>query len=275
MYYREIISSSLRKNGLSQLFFYLGNLDVYRIIVLEEVLKHIRSLDNEKNNKEEKIILELGSGYSILPKMVGRPNIKYIVLDLSRDAHLYQNDTYTYPIISDMRWLPFKNSTVSVIVAISSIEHVEDDSAVFSEIGRVLKKSGVGILSYPYSSKKYEVQTLHPNRILFFIFNKFIKLWRLTLDNHHIRYFSDQISTDYMMRIYTDEYINKMLKDTGLSIRSSFKWGGDTFFKRFWSIIPPGWFILKDFMFLCVLKCVNDIQNNKNPSGIINILVKE
>lgn len=276
MYYKEIMLNSLKKNGLNQLFFYLSNLDIYRIIVLEEVLRRVKFLDNRKDVKdEEKIILELGSGYSILPKMVSRPNIKYITLDLSSDAPLYQNDTYIYPVVSDMRRLPFKDSSVSMVIAISSIEHVDDDSIVFKEIGRVLKKLGIAVLSYPYSSKKYDVQKMQSNRVLFFIFNKFIRLWKLILNQHHIRYFNDQTSTDSMMRIYTDEHIDKMLRNTGLSISSSFKWGGDTFFKKFWNIVPPGWFVLKDFMFLYMMKCVNSIQNDKNPSGIINILIKE
>ncbi|GEM_PF-7057129 len=267
-YFKKIMLYSLRKNGLNQLLFYLSNLDVYRIIVFDKILGCLYNLEKKQ------VVLELGSGYSILPKIISSSNVEYVTLDLSKDAALYQKDNKISPVIGDMRYLPFKTSRIPTIIAISSIEHVANDSMVFNEIGRVLKSSGIAILSFPYNSKNHEIRMVYPSQILYFIFNKIKFLLNFILDKHHIRYFSDQTSTDSIMRTYTDKYIDEVLKETGLSVHSSFKWGSDTFFKKFWSLISPGWFVLKDFMFLYLFKIVGNIQNNKNPSGIIIKLVK-
>jgi len=59
-------------------------------------------------------------------------------------------------VLADMRCLPFKNRSISEVSCISSIEHIpsEGDVAAAFEIGRILKGSGLCVITIPMSADK-------------------------------------------------------------------------------------------------------------------------
>ena len=108
-------------------------------------------------------ILEVGCGRSILPMFWQRLNIETIVLDTNRDALKWQvrkskrmSNTLTGAILADMSCLPFKNESFFGVSCISAIEHLPFDGDVKTacEIGRILKDSGVSVISFPLSLQR-------------------------------------------------------------------------------------------------------------------------
>lgn len=50
---------------------------------------------------------------------------------------------------ADATQIPFRNASFASVVALDSIEHVADDEAAVSEVGRVLKPGGVFVVNVP------------------------------------------------------------------------------------------------------------------------------
>jgi SAM-dependent methyltransferase len=269
----KILLYSLKRNGPLQLFFYLSNLDIARFI---EYSKTIEYLDRE----DRQIILDLGTGYSILPIFLKEEKVKggslYVTLDLSLNSCKFQadyKDGYRLQIRGDMTHLPIRSSSVSVVIAISSVEHVPDDGLVFQEIDRILKWGGVAIISLPYSYKGSKIVIVRRARPLLFLLYKFRKVWSTVLGKH-LNYFIEQIATDSVMKCYTDNDIASILSKYRLSLERSYYYGK---LRRFFRYIPKGWFVLKDlFIGLALLKIEDAfIKHNKNANGIIFKIRKE
>ena len=66
-------------------------------------------------------------------------------------------------IKGDITNLSFKNNSFDLIICNHVLEHIEDDRSAMSEIYRVLKKDGIGILQVPIDNnleKTYEDRTV-------------------------------------------------------------------------------------------------------------------
>lgn len=110
--------------------------------------------------KEDSTILEMGCGHSILPTFWQRKHSETIILDLNRSALEWQkgmsnkiSKTLSHTILADMRYLPFENESIDCASCISAIEHIAGDGDVkaASELGRVLRKDAICIISVPLS----------------------------------------------------------------------------------------------------------------------------
>jgi ubiquinone/menaquinone biosynthesis C-methylase UbiE len=265
----KILLHALKRNGLLQLFFYLSNLDAVRFI---EYSKTVEYLDKE----DAQIILDLGTGYSVLPSFL-KENLKstYVTLDLSLNACKYQADCNIadmHQILSDMRHLQIKSLSISVVIAISSIEHVGkmehvDDALIFKEIYRVLKQGGVAIVSLPYSYKCPKIVRMAHSYVLLSLLHKLRVLWLMFLGKHFY-YFIEQTTTDSIMKYYDDNEITDILSN-GLSLERRYYYG-KKILSRFFRCIPLGWFVLKDLLFGLTLSKIDDaLGNTKDASGVV------
>lgn len=234
----KILDISIRRNGFKQLLFYLSNLDASKFIEISKVYDLIE--------RDEGINLELGCGYSVLPSMLSALRDNYIPLDLSKNACRYQNIKNISPIAADMSRLPFKSSSISNIVALSSIEHVPNDGLVFKEISRVLKDGHLVIFSVPFTVNHTEVRELKHSAFLLRILKNFSLFWRLILGDQHLNYFREQTATDSIIKYYNLETIDREMIKNNLDIEDIYIFE-KVLQDRLWLLLPKGWFVLKDF----------------------------
>jgi len=272
----KILLHALKRNGLLQLFLYLSNLDAVRFI---EYSKTVEYLDKE----DTQTILDLGTGYSVLPSFLKEGlRSTYVTLDLSLNACKYQADYNVadmHQILSDMRHLPIKSSSISAVIAISSIEHVGtmenvDDVLIFKEIHRVMKEGGVAIVSLPYSYKCPKIVRMTHSHVLLSLLRKLRKLWLVFLGKHFY-YFIEQTTADSIMKYYDDDEITDILSKYGFSLERRYYYS-QKIFSGFFHLIPLGWFVLKDLLFGSILSKIDDVlmKNTKSASGLLLKIIK-
>src|SRR3990167_4358409 len=247
--WKRILYTALKRNGWKQLFFYLSNLDITRFI---EFSKIVEFLNKERHELRDELILDIGCGYSVLPSIISNKCKHYICLDLSKNACMYQ---YSFPnvstVVADMQHIPFKTGTMSTILAISSIEHVPNDNMVFNEISRISKKDADIFFSIPYSNNGTETKKIERAKFMLDVLYRFKMLWKKIL-GVHLNYFIEQTSTDSFMKYYDMDEIDKMVRLNNFYIKNYYiyeKW----LQKKFFGIIPRGWFVIKDFIFGYIL----------------------
>lgn len=106
-------------------------------------------------------VFDLGTGTATLPQMLAREGVNTVVLEIDKDRVHWQlnkwretrreGDGIVYPVVADATELPLRDASITRLSAISSMEHVPDDSNVGVEIGRVLKPNGVAVVTLPYT----------------------------------------------------------------------------------------------------------------------------
>jgi ubiquinone/menaquinone biosynthesis C-methylase UbiE len=106
-------------------------------------------------------VLDIGTGTATFPQMLAREGVNTVVLELDADRVRWQqrksratarpDDGKVYPVVADATALPIKDGAGRRVSAISSLEHIPDDRAVGREIGRVLARGGVAVITIPYT----------------------------------------------------------------------------------------------------------------------------
>ena len=93
--------------------------------------------------------------YEFACSYVKNPTVLDVVfgLDVDHGAVDYANRTYAKPKLGFLEGtivdMPFRDGLFDVVVSFETIEHVEDEAAQLREVFRVLKPSGLYILSTP------------------------------------------------------------------------------------------------------------------------------
>ncbi len=90
------------------------------------------------------LLLEFGCFHGLLSEMI---NNETRAKCFGIDINVIRKKKYL--IEYDGEKIPFKNNYFDGIIAFEVVEHLKDDVKAFSEINRVLKKGGVGIVSTP------------------------------------------------------------------------------------------------------------------------------
>jgi SAM-dependent methyltransferase len=262
----RILFYALKRNGWQHTIFYLSNLDIWRFIEYSKAFEYIRDENDFEN------IADLGAGYSVFPCFFSKQD--YTVFDIGRGVCRYQQLHNTRAILADITHIPLASSSVSVILAISSIEHVPDDKAVFGEISRILTENGVAIVSVPYTAQASKTVIMDHPRWQLFILRRFSRFWRLILGEIHAQYFMEQISTDSQMKYYNILELQEILSSKQLYI-SEYVLFGSKLTQRVFKIIPPGWFILKDIILGWPLYKIEKRNINKNDANGIILKIRK
>jgi SAM-dependent methyltransferase len=63
-----------------------------------------------------------------------------------------------HPLCGDIVKLPYQDDTFDFISALDVLEHVRNDELAISEISRIIKKSGIAIITVPHGMKYYTSQ---------------------------------------------------------------------------------------------------------------------
>lgn len=268
MNWLKILNTAIKRNGIKQCFFYLSNLDASRFIELSKTMDFLDENDG--------FILELGSGYSILPEILSNSYDRYISLDLSKNACKYQKIKNINPVLANMCYLPFKSSSIPNIIAISSIEHVPNDYLVYEEINRVLVNNGTAIISVPFTDGEVEIKNIRHSPFLMNLLYKFNTSWRIILGEKNFNYFIEQTATDSIMKYYNEKEIRNIIRDNHLRIEKLY------IFEKglqqwVWRLVPKGWFVLKDFVLGWGLWKIEEqfLSESMNGNGVVTKIVKE
>lgn len=267
MWFRILIKA-LKRNGWRQLFFYLSNLDVWRFIEYSAVFQLVT---------KKKVIgrtIDLGAGYSVFPSFFSGED--YTVIDLGEGACEYQRIHGTKAIVHDMTTLPFETGSINTVIAISSIEHVPNDTAVFSEISRVLSQNGLAVISIPHTNNKTEIKSLTYPKWMKKVFFDHGKFWQSILGKTNYKYFIEQTNTDSIIRFYNLSELRSILEIYNLEIKSCDLFGKQ-FSRCFFRCIPSGWLVLKDLFLGWSLNELDKIflNNNNVADGMILLLEKK
>lgn len=258
----KILWYALRRNGWAQLLFYLSNLDIWRFMEYSQAYQWIK---REANNGK---IIDLGGGYSVFPSFF--PEDDYTVVDLSLSACRYQQSHGTNSIRADITSLPFDNDSVSIVIAISSIEHVPDDEKVYHEIARVLTDDGVAVITVPFSATDTHIVNIQRPRWMINILRRLKRPVALIIGQYHLDYFLEQTKTDTIMKCYNMADLQEILDHNGLAIMES-SLISKHFIRAAFHIFPPGWLVLKDLLVGWPLFKLEQafLKTNMQASGII------
>lgn len=119
-------------------------------------LRHLFAYEfAEEQLPENCVVLEAGSGEGYgTYKLSLSPKIKNIIgLDVDKEAILHASKKYTRNNcvfqLYDGNKIPFPNAYFDAAISFQVIEHIENDQNYISEIYRVLKDSGILILTTP------------------------------------------------------------------------------------------------------------------------------
>lgn len=102
--------------------------------------------------------IDLGSsGNSILLFLDKMKNKSF--LDITELPLKQYRDTITYhPLCSDLKRLPYRNESFDFVSALDVLEHIKNDHLAISEISRIVKKSGIVVITVPHRMKYYTNQ---------------------------------------------------------------------------------------------------------------------
>jgi 2-polyprenyl-3-methyl-5-hydroxy-6-metoxy-1,4-benzoquinol methylase len=103
---------------------------------------------------KNKVVLDAASGSGYGSKYMAQAGAKSVVgIDNSQEAVEYSKKYFNHPkvrfLARDIHKIPFKDKHFDVVVAFEMVEHLGDYEKFLSEVKRVLKPSGVLILSTP------------------------------------------------------------------------------------------------------------------------------
>ena len=119
-----------------------------------------------------------------------------------RSADLYMKNVDDKVDITDMKI--YKDNTFDFFICSHILEHVEDDKAALSELYRVLKPGGMGILMTPVINKK-GIQDEDPS-----VKNKHERIRRFAQDDH--------------VRLYQRSVFIERVKAAGFKIHTYSYW---------------------------------------------------
>ncbi len=123
-------------------------------IYVEHIARYLFAMQFVK----EKVVLDIasGSGYGSEILVNEGKAKKVIGIDISKEAIKYAQEKYGSKKIEflqgDCRDIPLKDKSVDAVVSFETIEHIEEHEQFMKEIRRVLRKTGVVVISTPNTS---------------------------------------------------------------------------------------------------------------------------
>jgi len=102
--------------------------------------------------------LDLGSsGNSFLFFLENLKNRSFLdIAELPLKQHIYK--IAGHPVCSDLKKLPYRNESFDFVSALDVLEHLKDDRVAVSEMSRILKNSGIIVITVPHRMKYFTNQ---------------------------------------------------------------------------------------------------------------------
>lgn len=106
------------------------------------------AVEKTLRNEKRELILEVGSGIS--PIVTTDSHVVYSDLSFLALQTLKRNVEKGHYVVADGMKLPFRSDTFSHTISSEVLEHIEDDREALREIARVIKPSGVLVITFPH-----------------------------------------------------------------------------------------------------------------------------
>ncbi|NOT85878.1 MAG: methyltransferase domain-containing protein, partial [Methylococcaceae bacterium] len=138
-----------------------------------------------------KVVLDIASGEGYGSAMLARTAKKVTGVDISQEAILHAQSKYKVEnldfLIGSCSAIPLGDASVDVVVSYETLEHHDEHEAMMLEIKRVLRPTGVLIISSPdkleYSEKP---RRTNPHHVKELHRNEFKKLLEMYFNNHSL-----------------------------------------------------------------------------------------
>lgn len=161
------------------------------LVYLEHISRYFFARQIVKN----KVVLDVacGSGYGS-DYLLQAGAKKVIGVDISKEAIEYAKKKYKKKALqfikSDVLKLPFPDHTFDIIVSYETVEHLRDHQKFIKEIKRVLKKTGVLLISTPNTKISPKDNIFHLKELNLRQFKKLLECFQ----NHKIFYQNNGLS---------------------------------------------------------------------------------
>lgn len=104
-------------------------------------------------NCKGKHILEIGSGTGRFTRELAKRGAHVVCVDLSSKMHkqsrqLLPGNCVEYFVMSGSH-LGFADDTFDVCLTVNMMSHIKNDSKIFTEVNRILKKGGIFVANFP------------------------------------------------------------------------------------------------------------------------------
>ncbi len=171
------------------------------------VYKNIRDFSRNFSGS----ILDIGCGNSPFKHLFSKENIKYFGLDTIEAANFrYHNKDVT---LYDGKIIPFDAESFDGFICTEVLEHVLDYNNFASEIHRVLKKGGKGIVTVPWSARfhyaPYDYFRFTPSSLKY-IFSNFSKM-EIIPRGTDITVIAAKIILIYVRNVINKKYLRTLL----------------------------------------------------------------
>jgi SAM-dependent methyltransferase len=112
--------------------------------------KNLRKFLRSKRGK----LLDIGCGNSPYKHLLNK-DCEYIGIDIKNQSDFnYNNDNILHFNGSD---IPMDNESIDSFICTEVLEHIIDPKKLITEMKRVLKKDGVGLISIPWSARNHYI----------------------------------------------------------------------------------------------------------------------
>lgn len=144
----------------------------------------------------------------------------------------YLGNPFWHPLCGDSINLPYRDNSFDFVSALDVLEHIKNDEIAVSEIGRILRKSGIAIITVPHRMKYYSTQDQIIGHYRRYDINQIITLFK------KYRMVNIRIFGVYgqLMRIADVQSTNPSKMEENL-IRLRNKYEEDPFFRKIWNFI--------------------------------------
>lgn len=179
--------------------------------------EHITRYVAAKPIIKDKVVLDIASGSGYGTKILAE-SAKYIYgVDVNETAINYSKKHYSGKnieyLVGDGESIPIGDASVDVVVTFETIEHIKDYKKFLKEVGRVLKKDGLLILSTPNDIEFAEGNHFHLHE---FEYDELVSLVKKHFKNVD-SYFQ---STWKYVSVGSEKELNSDVKGTVLNLTS-------------------------------------------------------
>jgi len=156
-----------------------------------------------------KNILDVASGEGYGSALLASRALSVVGVDISIDAINHASEIYSRPNLKFIQGsatrLQFDDHSFDIVVSFETIEHLNEQSQMLSEIRRVLKPSGYLIISSPnrpiYSEESGELNEFHVKELDFQELDSL-----LSVEFEHVSYVGQRLTIGSVIQPLTGEF---------------------------------------------------------------------
>jgi SAM-dependent methyltransferase len=169
------------------------------------ILEHITRYTFATKYCKDRVIVDLGCGSGYGSKILADKRVKKIyALDIDQEAINYAKKNYFHTnikyICSAVENTRLPKRCADVVVCFETIEHLVNPEKLMTEIKRILKPSGILIISTPNKDTSFNDNPYHLNEL------DMKKLDILLSDFNHIQYYGQRAINKTLIHIYQNIY---------------------------------------------------------------------